>query len=123
VVAFAHAASCADNGPGGQAAAEGDEGLFAEAPPYLVDRVFVVEFAVFILVITRMMYSQCSNREDVRVFVERGGERRAVGGSHARHGDDDAEVAEVSRAVRLWMRRVSITVLVLQALSQLQITI
>jgi hypothetical protein len=69
------------------------------------------------------MYSQCSNREDVRVFVERGGERRAVGGSHARHGDGDAEVAEVSRAVRLWMRRVSITVLVLQALSQLQITI
>jgi hypothetical protein len=49
VVAFAHAAGCTDNGPDGEAAAEGDEGLFAEATPYLVEGVFVVEFAVDML--------------------------------------------------------------------------
>lgn len=46
MVAFAHAAGCADYGPDGQAAAEGDERLFAEAAPYLVEGVFVVEIAV-----------------------------------------------------------------------------
>lgn len=46
VVAFAHTAGCADDGPDRQAAAKGDEGLFAEATPYLVEGVFVVEVAV-----------------------------------------------------------------------------
>lgn len=45
VVALAHGTGCADNGPDGQAAAKGHEGLFAEAAPYLVDCVFVVEVA------------------------------------------------------------------------------
>lgn len=46
MVAFAHTSGRADNGPRGQAAAEGNEGLFAEAAPYLVEGVFVVEVAV-----------------------------------------------------------------------------
>jgi hypothetical protein len=45
VVAFAHGAAGAGDSPDGEAAAEGDEGLFAKAPPYLVDGVFVVEVA------------------------------------------------------------------------------
>jgi len=45
VVAFPHRAGCADNGPDGQTAAEGHEGLFAEAAPYLVEGVFIVEVA------------------------------------------------------------------------------
>lgn len=50
VVAFTHAPGCADDGPDGEAAAEGDEGLFAEAAPYFVECVFVVEVAEDILV-------------------------------------------------------------------------
>jgi hypothetical protein len=45
MVALAHRASCADNGPDSKAAAEGHERLFAETAPYLVDGVFVVEIA------------------------------------------------------------------------------
>jgi hypothetical protein len=45
VVAFAHAAGRADNGPHGEAAAKGDQGFFAEAAPYFVDCVFVVKVA------------------------------------------------------------------------------
>jgi len=45
VVAFPHRAGCADDGPDGQAAAEGNEGLFAEAAPYLVEGVLIVEVA------------------------------------------------------------------------------
>ena len=50
VVALAHGAGCANNGPDGEAAAEGYEGLFAQTPPYLVDCVFVVEVAEEVLV-------------------------------------------------------------------------
>lgn len=64
VVAFAHAAGCADDSPDGQTAAEGNEGLFAEAAPYLVEGVFAVE---------------------VGILVKGRGKRRAVGRSHSRH--------------------------------------
>jgi hypothetical protein len=43
VVAFAHRAGCADNGPYCEAAAEGDQGFFFEASGYLGPAVFVVE--------------------------------------------------------------------------------
>lgn len=43
MVALAHGTGCADDGPDGEAAAEGHEGLFAETAPYLVDGVFIVE--------------------------------------------------------------------------------
>lgn len=49
MVAFTHRACGADNCPYGQAAAEWDEGLFAKAPPYLVEAVFVVEVTVMIM--------------------------------------------------------------------------
>lgn len=45
MVALAHGAGCTDDGPDCQAAAEGNEGLFADAAPYLVEGVLAVEVA------------------------------------------------------------------------------
>ena len=45
MVAFPHGARRADNGPDSEATAKGDEGFFAEAAPYLVERVLIVEVA------------------------------------------------------------------------------
>jgi hypothetical protein len=45
MVAFTHATGCAYDGPNCEAAAEGNEGLFAKPAPYLVEGVLVVEVA------------------------------------------------------------------------------
>jgi len=46
VVAFAHGAGGADDGPDGEGAAEGDEGFFADAADEFLGAGFVVEVAV-----------------------------------------------------------------------------
>ena len=46
MVAFAHGAGGADDGPDGEGAAEGDEGFFADAADELLGAGFVVEVAV-----------------------------------------------------------------------------
>jgi len=77
MVAFAHRAGCANNGPDGEATAKGYEGFFAKPAPYFVDGVFVVE---------------------VGIFVKRGREGCAVW-TPERHGGRSVrmQVAEVSR--------------------------
>jgi hypothetical protein len=56
VVAFSHRARCAYNGPDCETTAEGYERFFAEAAPYLVDGVFVVEVAVLQLVVVDVVF-------------------------------------------------------------------
>lgn len=87
MVAFAHGAGCADNGPNGETAAEGYEGLFAETPPYFVNGVFVVEVAGRELVKLSMCHRVRHSRlnHNVRIFVKRGREGCVVW-TPERHG-------------------------------------
>jgi hypothetical protein len=57
VVAFTHTAGSADDGPYCEAAAEGNEGLFAESTPYLVEGVFVVKVAIWLLAMMSLQFS------------------------------------------------------------------
>lgn len=90
MVTLSHRACRADNGPYCEAAAEGDEGLLAEATPDLVDGIFIVEVAVM----TQRLSPQMPNcrlcmlerRVDIRIFVEGGWQWRGIArtrtGSH-----------------------------------------
>lgn len=57
MVAFAHGARGSDNGPDGQTAAKGNEGFFAQAAPYFIDGVFIVEVAAIV-----RLNDECANQ-------------------------------------------------------------
>jgi len=101
MVAFAHRAGCANNGPDGEATAKGYEGFFAKPAPYFVNGVFVVEVAGSWLVESRICNRVHHNEThgNIRIFVKRGREGCAVW-TPERHGGRSVrmQVAEVSRA-------------------------